>query len=153
LADTPPLGLSKGVSRLIPSAGIWRKIFLKFTFNPLKLLRVRRGILFLGNIRPSLGIFGIQRQPLFEPRLGVRLDGIRRAFRLTHAAIDAFVRMNHQHVLALVEAVYRADFNAIGIFALDAGFSDDVSHPRLRNGWIFGLLFGSVFLGQISGLA
>jgi hypothetical protein len=41
--------------------------------------------------------------------------------------------MDHQHVLALVEAVYRADLNAIGVFAFDAGFSDDVSHPGLRN--------------------
>jgi hypothetical protein len=41
--------------------------------------------------------------------------------------------MDHQHVVAFVEAVDGADFNAIGIFAFDAGFSDDVSHPRLRN--------------------
>src|SRR4030088_956915 len=44
--------------------------------------------------------------------------------------------MDHQHVLALVEAVDGADLNAIGIFAFDAGFSDDVSHPKLRNGSI-----------------
>jgi hypothetical protein len=42
--------------------------------------------------------------------------------------------MDDQHVVTLVEAIYRADFNAIGIFAFDAGFSDDVSHPGLRNG-------------------
>ena len=71
-----------------------------------------------------------------RPGLGVGLDGVGGAFRLAHAAIDAFVRMDDQHVLALVEAVYRADLNAIGIFAFDAGFSDDVSHPRLRNGSI-----------------
>jgi hypothetical protein len=45
--------------------------------------------------------------------------------------------MDHQHVVALVETVHRADFNAIGILAFNAGFSDDVSHPRLRNGSIF----------------
>jgi hypothetical protein len=44
--------------------------------------------------------------------------------------------MDHQHVVAFVEAVYGADFNAIGIFAFDAGFGDDVSHPGLRNGSI-----------------
>jgi hypothetical protein len=42
--------------------------------------------------------------------------------------------MDDQHVLALVEAIHRADFNAIGIFAFDAGFRDDVSHPKLRKG-------------------
>jgi hypothetical protein len=57
-----------------------------------------------------------------------------RAFGLAHAAIDAFVRMDDQHVLALVEAVHGAHLDAVGIFALDAGFSDDVSHPGLRNG-------------------
>jgi hypothetical protein len=40
--------------------------------------------------------------------------------------------MDDQHVVALVEAVHRADFDAVGIFAFDAGFSDDVSHPKLR---------------------
>ena len=86
------------------------------------------------NIWPRLGVLAVDLQPFLKTRLGIRLDGIGRAFRLADAAIDAFVRMNHQHVLSLVEAVYRADLNAIGIFAFDAGFSDDVSHPRLRNG-------------------
>jgi hypothetical protein len=37
--------------------------------------------------------------------------------------------MDDQHVLALVEAVHGADLYAVGIFAFDAGISDDVSHP------------------------
>jgi hypothetical protein len=44
--------------------------------------------------------------------------------------------MDHQHVLALVKAIDGADLNAVGIFAFDAGFGDDVSHPGLRNGSI-----------------
>jgi hypothetical protein len=40
--------------------------------------------------------------------------------------------MDHQHVLALVEAIDGADLNAIGVFAFDAGFIDDVGHPQLR---------------------
>jgi hypothetical protein len=42
--------------------------------------------------------------------------------------------MDDQHVVALVETVHGANLNAIGIFAFDAGFSDDVSHPDLRDG-------------------
>jgi hypothetical protein len=42
--------------------------------------------------------------------------------------------VDDEHVLTLVEAIDRADFDAVGIFAFDAGFSDDVSHPGLRNG-------------------
>src|SRR5262249_39803089 len=51
--------------------------------------------------------------------------------------------MDRQHVLALVEAIDGADLDAIGVLALHAGFSDDVSHPRLRNG-----LISAIFLGR-----
>jgi hypothetical protein len=40
--------------------------------------------------------------------------------------------MDDQHVLALVETIYRANLDAVGVLALDAVFSDDVSHPTLR---------------------
>src|SRR3546814_15622798 len=36
--------------------------------------------------------------------------------------------MDHQHVLALVEAVDGADLHAVHVLALDAGFGDDVGH-------------------------
>ena len=67
-------------------------------------------------------------QPVVEARLGVGLDGVHRAFRLANPAIDAFVGVNHQHIGALVEAVHGADLDAVGIFAFDADFGDDVSH-------------------------
>ena len=119
-------------------AGTWsrRKIFLEFAFNPLIILGVGRGFLLLGDVRPALGIFGIYLEPFFQSGLGVGLDGIGGTFRLAHTAVDAFVRMDDQHVVAFVETVHGADLDAIGIFAFDAGFSDDVSHPRLRNGSI-----------------
>ena len=44
----------------------------------------------------------------------------------------ALVGVDDQHVFTLVETVHGADFDAVGIFAFDAGFSDDVSHPGLR---------------------
>jgi hypothetical protein len=40
--------------------------------------------------------------------------------------------MDDEHVLALVETVDRADLDAVQVFALDAGFDDDVGHARLR---------------------
>ena len=42
-----------------------------------------------------------------------------------HAAIDAFVGVYHEHVLALVEAVDRTNLDAIHVFAFDAIFGDD----------------------------
>jgi hypothetical protein len=36
--------------------------------------------------------------------------------------------MNHEHVLTLIEAIYGANFNAISVFASNAGIIDDVGH-------------------------
>src|SRR5246127_244264 len=138
LAVSGRIGLSDGVFASVTGAGGWRKIFLKLPFDALEFFRVGRRFLLLGDIRPRLGVLGIHLEPLFQAGLGVGLDRVRRAFRLAHAAVDAFVRVDHQHVLALVKAIYRADLNAIGVFAFDAGFSDDVSHLTLRRSiWRF----------------
>jgi hypothetical protein len=40
--------------------------------------------------------------------------------------------MDDQHVLALVEAVDRADFHAVHILAAYASFRDDVGHGLLH---------------------
>jgi hypothetical protein len=62
------------------------------------------------------------------PWLGIRLDGFGGTFGLAHAAIDAFIGMNDQHVLALVETVDRADFNAIHVFAANAIVGHHIGH-------------------------
>jgi hypothetical protein len=80
------------------------------------------------NVWPLGGIFRVDGQPLFQTGFRIRLDGLSRAFRFAHAAIDALIRMDDKHVLALIEAVDGADLHAIHIFALDAIFSDDVGH-------------------------
>jgi hypothetical protein len=36
--------------------------------------------------------------------------------------------VDYKHVLAFVKAINRADFNAVGIFAFDAGVSHDIGH-------------------------
>jgi hypothetical protein len=36
--------------------------------------------------------------------------------------------MDDEHVLALIEAVHRTDFDAIHVFAFDAVVVDDISH-------------------------
>src|ERR1700678_3034062 len=112
--------LKTGAGFSVAGTGIRRKIFLELALFPLEILGVARGFLLLGNIRPSLGIFGVDLEPLFEARLGIRLDGVGGTFRLAHTAIDALVRMDDQHVLALVKAIDGADLDAVGIFALDA---------------------------------
>ena len=63
-----------------------------------------------------------------EFAINIRNNCLSGAFRLTDATIDALVRMNDQHVLTLVETINRADFNTVGVLALDAGFGNDVRH-------------------------
>lgn len=122
----------RGTVLSISGAGLRREEFLEFAVHALKIFGVGRRILLLGDVRPGLGVFGVDLKPLLKARLGVRLNRIRRTFWLADTAIDAFVRVNHQHVVALVETIYGAHLDAVGVFALDARFSDDVGHPRLR---------------------
>jgi hypothetical protein len=76
--------------------------------------------------RSSENAFRIQRQPFLKPPLGVGLDRVDRALRLAHPAIDAFVRVDDKHVLALVEAVHGAHFDAVHNFAANAALVNDI---------------------------
>ena len=116
------------LNSLVPFAGLRHEIFLKLVGFGHKGVRIG-GCRFLGrDIGPSLGILPVHLEPFFEARLRVRLDGVHWAFRLAHPAIDALVGVDHQHIGALIEAIHGANFNAVGIFAFDAYFGDDISH-------------------------
>ena len=86
------------------------------------------------NVRPGVGELTVDLQPLLNVRFRIRLNGVNRAFRFADAAVDAFVRMDDEHVLALVEAINRTDLNAIGVFALNAFFVHDIGHAT---SWAF----------------
>src|SRR5947209_15311730 len=93
-----------------PAPGFGKKYWIRL---PLPLLRIGWGRFFDRNIWPDFRVFRIQRQPFLKPRLGVGLDRVDRALRLAHPAIDAFVRVDDEHVFALVEAVHGAHFDAV----------------------------------------
>jgi hypothetical protein len=57
-----------------------------------------------------------------------RKNGFGRAFGLAQRAVDAFDRIDDQKIRALVKAIHRADFHAIGVFAADAVFSHNKWH-------------------------
>jgi hypothetical protein len=61
----------------------------------------------------------VEVEPLFERWLSVG-DSVNRAFRLANAAIDAFVGMDDEHVLTVVETVHGADFDAVRVLATNA---------------------------------
>jgi hypothetical protein len=133
------LGRNSGSRSQIPLRGsvaltaLGVEELLEFVRHPIPILAVRRRVFLGGDVRPSLGVLGIDLQPLLQARLGVRFDGIGRAFRLADTSIDAFVGVDDEHVLAFVEAVHRTYLDAVQVLTLDAIFDDDVGHPTLRN--------------------
>src|SRR6185295_16598793 len=113
-------------------AGFCTEVLAELVLLPFPLFGVRRSLPLLGNIRPSPGVFGVHLKPLLEARFGVRLDRVHGAFRLADAAVDAFVGVDDEHILALVEAVHRADLDAVHVLAANASIGDDVGHGLLR---------------------
>src|SRR4051812_30664854 len=91
----PRIGLpDRGPFGPMPSiavAGTGREILLELARDTVEFLGVRRRVLLLGDVGPALGQVSIELQPLLETRLRIGFDGLRRAFRLADAAIDALV--------------------------------------------------------------
>ena len=104
------------------------EILLELALFTIALFGFGKGVFFADNHRPELRILAVEFHPLFGACVRIWADGIGRAFRLADAAIDAFIGVDHQHVLALVEAIYWADFDAVCVFASDARVVDDVGH-------------------------
>src|SRR6185437_560207 len=84
--------------------------------------------LLAGDVGPRRGVFAIELKPLFGRAFAVGDDRLGRTLGFAHPAIDALVRVDHQHILAFIEAVDRAYLDAIHVLAPDAGFCDDVGH-------------------------
>src|ERR1700751_4996043 len=126
-------------------------MLIEFVGDALPLFSVRRRRLFSRDIWPNLRIFGIDAEPLFQTWLGVRLDRVNRAFRLAYAAIDAFVRVDDQHVFALVKAIDRANLNAVHVFAFDAIVVDDIGHLHTLDARSEALLLSHVVRGTQEG--
>src|SRR6185503_10526528 len=115
---------------LLPLAGVWREVLGVLVGHFLPVVRVRRRRALARDVRPFQRELGVQLEPFVGLGIGIRHDRLGRAFRLAHTAVDALVRMDHEHVLTLEETVHGADFDAVHVLALDAGFGDDVGHRR-----------------------
>ncbi len=96
------------------------------------LIRIRRRRLAFGDAFPAgfLAQFDIEfdEVELIGGGIFLSIDRVHGAFWDANGAVDAFVRINDEHVGAFAEAVHGADIDAVGVFAFDAGFSNDVSH-------------------------
>ena len=118
---------------LVAFARGFRKVLLELALDAVEFLGVGRRLLLFGNIGPGGRVFRVYIQPLVEAGLGIRLDRLGRAFGLAHAAIDTFVGVDDEHVLALIEAVDGANLDAVHVFALNAVVRDDVGHVRRKS--------------------
>src|SRR3546814_16464066 len=65
--------------------------------------------------------------------------------------LDALVGMDHQHVLADIETVDRADLDAVHVFALDAGFGHDVGHGCLPRSMMPAMIPGHAAVASTAG--
>jgi acylphosphatase len=114
---------------LVTFTRIWREKS-QFSGFPVLFLGVVGGVALDRDVWPFGRVFGVEFQPALEAGLRVGLDGFGRAFRFADATVDAFIGVNDQHVFAFIEAIHRADFHAVHVFALYAVLGDDVSHCR-----------------------
>src|SRR6266850_4163346 len=86
--------------------------------------------LLLRNPRPHLGGLGIDADEV-ELVLGYFLlgaNGLHRTLHDAQHAVDASLRVDRKEIRSFDETIDRAYRHAIGIFAFDARFSDDVGH-------------------------
>ena len=109
-------------------AGLGAEELLELVLLALIVVRVGGRLFLAGDVGPGGGVFGVELKPLFKAILGVRQDRFGGAFRFTHTAIYALIRVYDEHILALVEAIYGAYLDTIGVFTRDAIVCDDVSH-------------------------
>jgi hypothetical protein len=56
-------------------------------------------------------------------------------------AVNALVRVNVEHFVAFVEALYRANNNAIGVLATKARLGNDMSHDENPSSQLSGFLW------------
>jgi len=112
-------------SASIAGTGIWCEV-LQFIGLPLPFLGISRWRFFSRNVWPNFRVFRIQQQPLLKPCVRVGFYRVYRAFRHADAAVNAFVRVDDEHVLALVETIHGAHLDAVHDFAANAAVIDDV---------------------------
>ncbi len=119
-------GLLRGVSELQPlelsnALSLWCGALA---------MSLGHGGLLLGDawaLRSHLGVQFLVGCPLAWQIVFVE-NGRNRAFRNAGFAVDAFIRVNEENRFAFVEALDRANNDAVGVLAVKAWFGDDMSH-------------------------
>lgn len=92
----------------------------------------RKSIFLVGDLRTERRLILVDGNPFFPlfRDIGLRKDCFHRTFRNAGAAVYALICVNVEHVLIFIETIDRAHFNAIGILAIVARFTDDIRHAK-----------------------
>jgi hypothetical protein len=123
--------LGTGGERLVTFARIGGEILCEFVGHADKSVGIGRCRFLSRDVGPNCRVLAVEVEPLFESRLRIRLDRINRAFRLANTTIDALIRMDDEHVLTLVEAVYRTHLDTVSVLAADTALVDDIGQLSL----------------------
>lgn len=79
------------------------------------------------NLIEELNVCGVVLGPLRWNIIFV-VDGLNRADRFTRATVNAFIGVNVEHPIALVDAVHRTFIDARPVFHINTGQSDYIRH-------------------------
>ena len=120
-------------SILVASTRLGRKIFFVFCFFIFEGVGVKRRSLLGRYIWPRFRELPVYFQPLIGSGFRIGLNRIDRTLGLAYTAVNTLIRMDHEHILAFIEAVDRTNLNAIGVFALDAVLVNDVGHASFQS--------------------
>ena len=116
---------------------IFKKIILKVSQFPQKLQLIGRVFprvcvfwrrFRVGDGGPFFGQAAIERHPLLTPRFCVGLNGFGGTLRDAHAAIDAGLWINHQHVGAFFKTIDRAHHHTFGVLTIHTSIRHNVGH-------------------------
>ena len=112
---------------------------IHFVWLAIPVISIRQRGLALGDALPGLELGQIDVELDESQLIGGHIffgkDGVGGAFGDADGAVNALVGIDHQEVWTFAEAVHGANIHAIGVFALDAVFGDDVSHGDSSSGW------------------
>ena len=87
---------------------------------------------------PFLGQFGVdfEKMALVGGAVVFGKNRFHRTFGYAEGAVDSLVRVDDQEILSFAETIHGTNVNAVGVFALDTGFGDDISHGNSLGGWV-----------------
>ena len=128
-ADPDALGYIANADRIFVLSALAgsRREILCLIRHPFPLFGIGWGGLLEGDIRPQPRVFSVDAQTS-RPLARYPALSRGRTFRLANPAVDTFVRMNDQHILALIETIDGADFHTVHQFAFDATLIDYIGH-------------------------